>query len=137
MYKGGDGIKEQHQVNKELIPLARALNLPLVATNDVHYCAEADAAAQDILVCVQTNTTINDAKRLKSDTNQLYFKSAVEMERIFGVSYPTIKSRLNRIGGQLDFVDVDPAPNGADVIERLRQGEITAEQALAELEGPR
>lgn len=78
------GLKEQQQVNRDLVPLARSLNLPLVATNDVHYCAEADAAAQDILVCVQTNTTINDTKRLKSDTDQLYFKSAVEMERVFG-----------------------------------------------------
>jgi DNA polymerase-3 subunit alpha len=78
------GLKEQQQVNQDLIPLARSLDLPLVATNDVHYCAEADAAAQDILVCVQTNTTINDTKRLKQDTNQLYFKSADEMARIFG-----------------------------------------------------
>jgi hypothetical protein len=60
--------------------------------------------------------------------------SIKEMERIFGVSYPTIKSRLNRIGGQLDFVDVDPAPTGADVVDRLRRGEISAEEALAELE---
>jgi hypothetical protein len=60
--------------------------------------------------------------------------SIKEMERIFGVSYPTIKSRLNRIGGQLDFVDVDPAPTGADVVDRLRRGEISAEEALTELE---
>ena len=60
--------------------------------------------------------------------------SIKEMERIFGVSYPTIKSRLNRIGGQLDFVDVDPAPSGADVVDRLRRGEISAEEALTELE---
>lgn len=63
--------------------------------------------------------------------------SIKEMERIFGVSYPTIKSRLNRIAGHLDFVDIDPAPTGADVIDRLRQGEISAEEALAELERPR
>jgi hypothetical protein len=56
------------------------------------------------------------------------------MERIFGVSYPTIKSRLNRIAGQLDFVDTDPAPSGADVVDRLRRGEISAQDALAELE---
>ena len=60
--------------------------------------------------------------------------SIKEMERIFGVSYPTIKSRLNRIGDQLDFVDVDPAPTGADVVDRLRRGEISAEEALTELE---
>jgi hypothetical protein len=63
--------------------------------------------------------------------------SIKEMERIFGVSYPTIKSRLNRIAGHLDFVDTDPAPTGADVVDRLRRGEISAEEALAELERSR
>ncbi len=61
--------------------------------------------------------------------------SIKEMERIFGVSYPTIKSRLNRITEQLDFVDIDPAPSGADVVERLRRGQISVQEALAELEG--
>ena len=63
--------------------------------------------------------------------------SIKEMERTFGVSYPTIKSRLNRIAERLDFVDVDPAPTGANVVDRLRRGEISTEQALAELEQPR
>jgi hypothetical protein len=61
--------------------------------------------------------------------------SIKEMERIFGVSYPTIKSRLNRISQMLDFVETDPAPSQADVIDRLRRGEIDAQQALRELEG--
>src|SRR6201991_3725531 len=61
--------------------------------------------------------------------------SIKEMERIFGVSYPTIKSRLNRIGQMLDFVETDPAPSQADVIGRLRRGEIDAQQAVTELEG--
>ena len=59
--------------------------------------------------------------------------SIKEMERIFGVSYPTIKSRLNRIAGRLDFVEMDPASPKTDVIERLRRGEITASEALSEL----
>jgi hypothetical protein len=63
--------------------------------------------------------------------------SIKEMERIFGVSYPTIKSRLNRLAEQLDFVDTDPAPTGADVVDRLRRGEISAQEALAELERSR
>ena len=63
--------------------------------------------------------------------------SIKEMERIFGVSYPTIKSRLNRIAEQLDFVDTDPAPSGADVVDRLRRGEIGVQEALAELERSR
>src|SRR5262252_4234609 len=60
--------------------------------------------------------------------------SIKEMERIFGVSYPTIKARLNRIAQRLDFVETDPAPSRADVIDRLRRGEISAQDALRELE---
>ena len=63
--------------------------------------------------------------------------SIKEMERIFGVSYPTIKSRLNRIADHLNFVDTDPVPTGADVVDRLRRGEISVADALAEMEGPR
>ncbi|MFJ6014107.1 DUF2089 domain-containing protein [Streptomyces sp. NPDC092952] len=64
--------------------------------------------------------------------------SIKEMERIFGVSYPTVKSRLNRIAGQLDFVDTDPAPTGAaEVVDRLQRGEISAQEALDELERSR
>jgi len=60
--------------------------------------------------------------------------SIKEMEQTFGVSYPTIKARLNRIAGQLEFIDVNPAPPRAEVLERLRSGEITAEEAIRELE---
>ncbi len=78
------GIPDQLRTNKELIPLASSLGLPLVATNDVHYCDQADAPMQEILICVQTNTTLSDPKRLKSDTDQLYLKSPDEMARVFG-----------------------------------------------------
>ncbi|MGA2672563.1 MAG: DUF2089 domain-containing protein [Terracidiphilus sp.] len=60
--------------------------------------------------------------------------SIKEMEQIFGVSYPTIKARLNRIAGQLQFVDTDPSPSRAEVLERLKSGEITAEEAIRALE---
>ena len=60
--------------------------------------------------------------------------SIKEMERIFGVSYPTIKSRLNRIAGSLEFVETNPLPSKAEILERLQQGEITAEDAIRELE---
>ena len=60
--------------------------------------------------------------------------SIKEMERVFGVSYPTIKARLNRIGERLEFVETDPGPSRGDVLERLRAGEIDAEQAIRELE---
>ena len=61
--------------------------------------------------------------------------SIKEMEQIFGVSYPTIKSRLNRIAGRFEFVDSNPAPQRNQVLERLQRGEINAEEAIRELEG--
>jgi hypothetical protein len=60
--------------------------------------------------------------------------SIKEMEQVFGVSYPTIKARLNRISGELQFVDTNPAPGRAEILERLKNGEISAEQAIKELE---
>ncbi len=78
------GIDLEEQANREMIPLARRLNLPLVATNDVHYCDEVDSEAQELLICVQTNTTLADPKRLKMDSTQLYLKGADEMSRLFG-----------------------------------------------------
>ena len=60
--------------------------------------------------------------------------SIKEMERIFGVSYPTIKSRLNRIAGSLEFVETNPMPSKAEILERLQQGQITAEDAIREME---
>jgi hypothetical protein len=60
--------------------------------------------------------------------------SIKEMEQVFGVSYPTIKSRLNRIAGQLEFIETDPSPSRAEVLERLNQGEITADEAIRVLQ---
>jgi hypothetical protein len=60
--------------------------------------------------------------------------SIKEMERVFGVSYPTIKSRLNRIAGSLELVETNPMPSKAEILERLQQGEITAEDAIREME---
>jgi hypothetical protein len=63
--------------------------------------------------------------------------SIKEMEQVFGVSYPTVKARLNRIAGQLDFVDTNPAPlvsARSDVLNRLQRGEISAAQAIRQLE---
>jgi hypothetical protein len=60
--------------------------------------------------------------------------SIKEMERIFGVSYPTIKSRLTRIADSLEFVETNPTPSKAEILERLRQGEISAEDAIREME---
>jgi hypothetical protein len=60
--------------------------------------------------------------------------SIKEMEQTFGVSYPTIKARLNRISGQLQFVETDPSPSRQEILDRLRSGELTAEEAIRALE---
>ena len=60
--------------------------------------------------------------------------SIKEMEQVFGVSYPTIKARLNRISGLLEFIETNPSPSRSDVLERLKNGEITAAEAISELE---
>lgn len=61
--------------------------------------------------------------------------SIKDMEQVFGVSYPTIKARLNRIASALEFVDTNPTPPRSEVLDRLDRGEITAAEAIAELEG--
>jgi hypothetical protein len=61
--------------------------------------------------------------------------SIKEMEQVFGVSYPTIKARLNRISGLFEFIDLDPKPARSEVLERLSRGEISAQDAIAQLEG--
>ncbi|MBF0533175.1 MAG: DNA polymerase III subunit alpha [Candidatus Omnitrophica bacterium] len=77
------GIDLQRQVNPELVKIARELNLAVIATNDVHYLKAEHAAAHDILLCIQTQTTINEPKRLRLSSDQFYFKSAEEMQRLF------------------------------------------------------
>jgi hypothetical protein len=60
--------------------------------------------------------------------------SIKEMERVFGVSYPTIKARLTRIADSLEFIETNPTPSKSDLLARLQRGEITAEQAIREME---
>src|SRR3989440_9646365 len=63
--------------------------------------------------------------------------SIKEMERIFGISYPTVKSRLNRIAQSLEFIETDPTPSRAEILERLGRQEISAEEAIRQLEALR
>ncbi len=78
-----NGLKEQEVLNDRLIELAQKTGLPLVATNDCHYLNADDVEAHDILLCIQTQSTINDPKRMKFDTRELYYKSPQEMEKAF------------------------------------------------------
>ncbi len=77
------GIEEQKIVNSGLLPIARDLGLPLVCTNDVHYLQNSDFKPHDILLCIGTGKTVNDAERLRYHGDQFYLKTAEEMAAIF------------------------------------------------------
>ncbi|HXL04779.1 MAG TPA: DNA polymerase III subunit alpha [Bacillota bacterium] len=76
-------IPEQREVNKELVRLSSELDIPIVATNDVHYIFREDAKTHDVLLCIQTGKTVTDKDRLKFPTDAFYFKSADEMKAEF------------------------------------------------------
>jgi len=78
-----NGIPEQMDVNKKIIQFAKGNSIPLVATNDCHYLTKEDAAAQEVLMCVQTGKTFEDEKRMKLTTTEFYFKSPQEMRQAF------------------------------------------------------
>lgn len=61
--------------------------------------------------------------------------SLKEMEQVFGISYPTVKARLNRIAAQLEFIETDPKPSRNEILDRLERGEIGAAEAIRQLEG--
>ena len=77
------GIPEQKQVNRGLIRMAKETGLPLVATNDAHYISRSDAAMQDVLMCIQTNKTVDNPDRLKFFSDEFYIKSGEEMASLF------------------------------------------------------
>ncbi len=77
------GLPEQRQLNPVLVKLARDLDLPLIATNDAHYLTRDDARIQDVLLCIQTNRTVDDPDRMKFGTDEFYIKSSDEMAELF------------------------------------------------------
>ncbi len=76
-------LKEQEEVNKQIIELSRDLHIPLVATNDCHYLKREDARAHDVLLCIQTGKTVEDAERMRFSKDTFYFKSPDEMKEAF------------------------------------------------------
>ena len=78
------GLPEQARINPLLAQLSRETGIPLVATNDCHYLTQADARAQDVLMCIQTGKTVGEANRMKFASDQFYIKSYDEMMRVFG-----------------------------------------------------
>ncbi len=76
-------LPEQKQVNAALIEMSKRISIPLVATNDVHYTGREDAEAQDVLLCVQTRSFVEDEDRMKFGTEEFYMKSGEEMAELF------------------------------------------------------
>ena len=77
------GLPEQRTVNHQLMRMSRELNIPLVATNDVHYTYEDDVDSHDILLCLQTGKKLADEDRMRYEGGQYFVKSEEEMRRLF------------------------------------------------------
>ncbi len=78
-----NGIAQQSVVNEGLMALGRELGIKLVATNDCHYLNREESYAHEVLLAIQTGRTINDPKRFRFSTDELYFKSPDEMAERF------------------------------------------------------
>ncbi|MFB0558982.1 MAG: DNA polymerase III subunit alpha [Dehalococcoidales bacterium] len=76
-------IPELEQINEGLLAISSELDIPLVASNDVHYVNQKDASSHDLLLCIQTNTSIHDDKRMKMAGDFFYLKSPQEMAELF------------------------------------------------------
>ena len=117
------------EINQGLIALGRELDLPLVVTNDAHYVRQSDSPLQDVYICIQTNTTINDEKRLRMEDDSYYIKSPQEMALLFP-ELPEALANTQRIAGmcnvELEFGQTHlpkfPTPDGMpahDYLTRL------------------
>ena len=77
------GIPAQQEVARGILRLHRETGIPLVVTNDAHYLTRADAATQDVLMCIQTGKTVEDPNRMRFETPEFYVKSEEEMAALY------------------------------------------------------
>jgi DNA polymerase-3 subunit alpha len=99
-------LAEQEKVNRLLVELAKELSLPVVATNDCHYGERADYHAHDVLLAVQTGKMVSEENRLKLETDELFLKSAEEMQRGFDYCPGAVERTLevaNRCNIEIEF----------------------------------
>ena len=100
------GITEERMVLKQLISLSKETQIPLVATNDCHYLKQEDAAAQEVLLCIQTGKTLNEEKRMHMQTDQLFLKSESQMRALFSEVPQAVDNTMEiakRCNVNLDF----------------------------------
>ena len=86
------GLPQQRLVNTELLKMSKELDIPLVATNDVHYTYEKDADSHDILLCLQTNKKLADEDRLRYEGGQYFVKSEEEMKALFPYAWEALEN---------------------------------------------
>ncbi len=122
------GLDEQKLVNQGLMRISRETGIPLVATNDVHYLTREDAEVQDILMCVQTGHTVNDADRMRFTGSEYYLKSADEMEKLFAFCPDAVKNTCDiaeRCSVEFEFgkhhLPRFPLPDGTDAFDYLKE----------------
>ncbi|HOE07413.1 MAG TPA: DNA polymerase III subunit alpha [Treponemataceae bacterium] len=96
------GIPEQKRVAPMLIDIAQRNNVPMVVTNDIHYCNKQDFIAHDILLCVGTKKKRSDEKRMRFDTPEFYMKSSSEMASLFP-NYPEMLSNTVKVASMCDL----------------------------------
>lgn len=97
------GLKGQDIANEGIIKISRELGIPLIATNDAHYLKKDDAFAQDVLLMINTQTTINDTKRLSMiDIPDFYIKSPEEMREQFA-DYPDALENTQKIANKCNL----------------------------------
>ncbi|MDD3087178.1 MAG: DNA polymerase III subunit alpha [Candidatus Omnitrophica bacterium] len=104
-----NAIPQQKEVNAGLVRISRELNIPLVATNDVHYLSRDKATAHEALLCIQTQTTLDDPNRMRFQTDEFYFKSPQEMKTLFKDFPEAIGNTLeiaSRCNLELDFKQI-------------------------------
>ncbi len=83
-----NALSEQALANKGLLRVSERTGIPIIATNDAHYLNAADASWHEVLLCVQTNSTINDPGRYRFGASDFYLRSPEEMWMLFGDELP-------------------------------------------------
>ena len=96
------GIPDERSVAHALLMLSRETGIPLVATNDVHYLKKRDSETQAVLMCIQTNRTLADGRPIGFETDEFYYKSTEEMERLFS-GFPDAIANTARIAERCQF----------------------------------
>ena len=111
------GLIEEKQILPDLVRLGHELDIPLVATNDVHYINKEDWEVQDILLCIQTKKTVDDPKRMRFGSREFYFKSGDEMAELFSYA-PEAVANTRVIADKIEEPVFDLKPSGDPVYDK-------------------